>query len=110
MLAWWLCRWNTHPGYIAAVGKRIKLGLEQYAPEDRDKVTIMFSAHSVPMTTVYKGDPYTTEIASTAEHVMKSLGIKNNYILSWQSKGAECVSMVLDVMNLIALTADDVLL
>jgi len=69
------------------VANRIKLGLEQFSPEDRDKAIIMFSAHSVPMKTVYKGDSYTTEIASTVQHVMKELGVKNSYILSWQSKG-----------------------
>jgi ferrochelatase len=79
-------RWNTHPGYIAAVANRVKMGLEQYAPEDRDKVIIMFSAHSVPMKTVYKGDSYVNEIAATAERVMKQLAGKNPHILSWQSK------------------------
>lgn len=83
-----LLRWNTHPGYVAAVANRVRMGLEQFAPEDRDKVVIMFSAHSVPMKVVYKGDPYTKEIASTAERVMEKLGLKkNSHILSWQSKG-----------------------
>ncbi|OQR90955.1 ferrochelatase, mitochondrial precursor [Achlya hypogyna] len=80
-------RWNTHPGYIAALAQRVKIGLEQFAPEDRNKVVIMFSAHSVPMKVVYKGDPYTKEIASTSEHVMRHLGLPNTHILSWQSKG-----------------------
>ncbi|KUF96892.1 hypothetical protein AM588_10006347 [Phytophthora nicotianae] len=79
-------RWNTHPGYISALANRVKMGLEQYAPEDRDKVIIMFSAHSVPMKTVYKGDSYVNEIAATAERVMKQLAGKNPHILSWQSK------------------------
>lgn len=79
-------RWNTHPGYIKAVVNRVRQGLAQFAPEDRDKVIIMFSAHSVPMKTVNKGDPYVKEIASTAEHVMKELGVTNSHILSWQSK------------------------
>ncbi|CAH0490973.1 unnamed protein product [Peronospora effusa] len=79
-------RWNTHPGYISAVANRVKIGLEQYAPEDRDKVIIMFSAHSVPMKTVYKGDAYVNEIAATADRVMKQLAGKNPHILSWQSK------------------------
>ena len=79
-------RWNTHPGYISAVVNRVKIGLEQYAPEDRDNVIIMFSAHSVPMKTVYKGDAYVSEIAATADRVMKQLAGKNPHILSWQSK------------------------
>ncbi|KAG3102699.1 Ferrochelatase [Phytophthora idaei] len=79
-------RWNTHSGYISALANRVKMGLEQYAPEDRDNVIIMFSAHSVPMKTVYKGDSYVNEIAATAERVMKQLAGKNPHILSWQSK------------------------
>jgi protoporphyrin/coproporphyrin ferrochelatase len=79
-------RWSTHPGYIRAVANRVKLGLEQYAPEDRDKVIIMFSAHSVPMNVVNKGDPYTKEISATTERVMEALNVPNAHILSWQSK------------------------
>lgn len=79
-------RWNTHPGYIDAVAARVRIGLAQFAPEDRHKVVIMFSAHSVPMNVVNKGDPYTKEIASTAERVMEALGVGNAHILAWQSK------------------------
>lgn len=79
-------RWNTNPGYIDAVAARVRLGLEQFAPADRHKVVIMFSAHSVPMNVVNRGDPYTKEIASTAERVMEALGVGNAHILAWQSK------------------------
>jgi ferrochelatase len=79
-------RWNIHPGYVSAVANRVRIGLEQFAPEDRDKVIIMFSAHSVPMKVVNKGDSYVKEIASTSERVIEALGLKNTHILSWQSK------------------------
>ncbi|CCI47618.1 unnamed protein product [Albugo candida] len=79
-------RWNTDAGYIEAVTQRVRLGLEQFAPEDRHKVIIMFSAHSLPMKVVYKGDPYVKEIASTTERVMDKLQIGNSHILAWQSK------------------------
>lgn len=99
-----MARWNTHPGYVAAVANRVRIGLEQFAPEDRDKVVIMFSAHSVPMTVVYKGDPYTKEIASTAERVMEKLGLKKNtHILSWQSKGTS-VALIMRHLELFELT------
>ncbi|KAF0713288.1 Aste57867_4421 [Aphanomyces stellatus] len=79
-------RWNTHPGYIAAVARRIEIGLESFPADVRDKVVIMFSAHSVPMKVVYKGDPYTKEIASTSERVIEHLNLRNPHVLSWQSK------------------------
>lgn len=52
-------RWSSHPGYIKAMSKRVEMGLELFKVEDRSKVIIMFSAHSVPMKVVNKGDPYT---------------------------------------------------
>nr|CCA26575.1 ferrochelatase putative [Albugo laibachii Nc14]CCA27299.1 ferrochelatase putative [Albugo laibachii Nc14] len=79
-------RWNTDSGYTEAVAQRIRLGLKQFAPEDRHKVIIMFSAHSLPMKVVYRGDPYVKEIASTTERVMDKLQIGNSHILAWQSK------------------------
>jgi ferrochelatase len=80
-------RWNTHPGYLSALSARISMGLDAFPPAERDRVIIMFSAHSVPMKVVYKGDAYTKEIASTAEHLIKHMGLPNAHVLSWQSKG-----------------------
>lgn len=79
-------RWSTHPGYIAAMANRVKLGLERFPEHERHKVVIMFSAHSVPMKVVYKGDPYVTQIASSAELVMQQLGLSNPHVMAWQSK------------------------
>jgi protoporphyrin/coproporphyrin ferrochelatase len=96
-------RWHSHPGFIAAVAKRIALGLQKFPVEERDKVIIVFSAHSIPMMIVNRGDPYTGEIASTVERVMSAIrhgvdvetsnGMKekiaastNSHILAWQSK------------------------
>ena len=79
-------RWGNDPGYIAAMTRRIELGLEQFSPAERDQVVIMFSAHSVPMKVVNKGDPYITQIASSAELVMKQLHRTNSPPVAWQSK------------------------
>lgn len=66
-------RWHSHPAFIEAVARRVAIGLARFAPEDRDKVTVLFSAHSVPMMIVNRGDPYTTEVAATVEAVMARL-------------------------------------
>ena len=47
----------------------------------------MFSAHGLPMKVVEKGDVYVTQVAATAELIMKELGLPNANIMSWQSKG-----------------------
>jgi ferrochelatase len=65
---------------------RIEAGLEQYPAETRDKVIILFSAHSLPMEIVNRGDAYPSEVAATVEAVMKKLNHRNPYRLVWQSQ------------------------
>jgi len=81
-----LDRWPEHPGFIQAVADNIQEGLKQFPEEVRDEVAILFSAHSIPMKVVNKGDQYVTEVASTVQQVMKKLEFCNRYILAWQSK------------------------
>ena len=66
-------RWPTHPIFVSAVARCIAIGLQRFPEAVRDKVIIVFSAHSVPMLVVNRGDPYVTEIASTVSAVMDVL-------------------------------------
>jgi len=66
-----LDRWHSHPGFLAAVARRVALGLAQFEPAVRHKVVILFSAHSVPMMTVNRGDAYVTEVAASVSGVME---------------------------------------
>lgn len=79
-------RWNDHPRYIAALARRIELGLEQYPEEVRKDVVILFSGHSIPIKTVELGDQYEQEVCHTVQRVMSELKYSNPYMLSWQSK------------------------
>ena len=89
-----LDRWPTHPGFIKAVAKRVKLGLEAFdSDEAREQAVIVFTAHSVPMMVVNRGDAYTGEVAATVSAVMNELrqpadgmGVSNRHVLAWQSK------------------------
>lgn len=79
-------RWGTNVGLINAISDRIKNALEKYPIEIRDKVIILFSAHSLPMSVVNKGDSYPSEIAATVAAIMHRMGNLNPYNLVWQSK------------------------
>lgn len=97
-----LDRWYEHPKFIEAVVKRIGMGLDQFAPEDRSKVLIVFSAHSLPMRVVAKGDAYPQEVGATVARVMERMRTQqqqsssssssssqqptNRYMLAWQSQ------------------------
>ncbi|KAF9162337.1 ferrochelatase hem15 [Actinomortierella ambigua] len=79
-------RWHSHQGLVQAVANHINTALASYPAEERDNVVILFSAHSLPMSTIYKGDAYTTEVAATVDRVMQQLGYSNPYRLVWQSQ------------------------
>lgn len=80
-------RWNTEPLFIKAICERITERLKSFsAPE---KAVIVFSAHSLPIKTVNRGDSYVHEVHRTVSEVMRTLeneGVGNRYIVAWQSK------------------------
>lgn len=79
-------RWATHPLLVKSFAELINKQLDEVDPKDRHKVVLLFSAHSLPMSVVNRGDPYPQEVAATVEHVMKALNYSNSYRLVWQSK------------------------
>lgn len=48
-------RWPAHKGFVEVVAKHIEESLETYEKEDRRKVVLLFSAHSLPMSVVNRG-------------------------------------------------------
>ncbi|RKP07459.1 hypothetical protein THASP1DRAFT_34897 [Thamnocephalis sphaerospora] len=82
-------RWGTHPGLIEAFSQNILTKLASYPKDRRDSVVILYSAHSLPMSVVNRGDPYPPEVAATVDAVTKRLaqdGVRNPYRLVWQSQ------------------------
>ena len=51
-------RWPVHPGLVDAFASLIEAKLAEYPEERRDKVVLLFSAHSLPMTVVNRGMSY----------------------------------------------------
>ncbi|KAG1815948.1 uncharacterized protein BJ212DRAFT_1447015 [Suillus subaureus] len=80
-------RWGTHPGFIEAVAQNIEAALAKFQPSTRSDVVILFSAHSLPMSVVNRGDPYVLEVSASVNAVMDRLGHSNPYRLVWQSQG-----------------------
>ncbi|PIK47776.1 hypothetical protein BSL78_15355 [Apostichopus japonicus] len=79
-------RWPTNPGLIEAFTQHIKEELVKFPKEVQDDVVILFSAHSLPMTVVNRGDPYPAEVGATVQRVMEALNFSHPYRLVWQSK------------------------
>lgn len=79
-------RWPVHHGLVEAFAENIEAQLATYPEEKRDKVVLLFSAHSLPMSVVNRGDPYPAEVAATVYAVMQRLNFSNSYRLCWQSQ------------------------
>ncbi|HVO81228.1 MAG TPA: ferrochelatase [Terriglobales bacterium] len=73
-----------HPLYLDALVERVNEALVRFpAPEQAE---LVFSAHSVPLAVIEKGDPYQRQIEETVELLMQGGGWPNHYRLCYQSK------------------------
>lgn len=79
-------RWPAHSGLVEAFAQNIQAKLAEYPEETRKDVILLFSAHSLPMSVVNRGDPYPAEVAATVYSVMQRLNFSNPYRLCWQSQ------------------------
>ncbi len=73
-----------HPMYLDAVIEKIEEALARFPAPDRAE--IVFSAHSVPMSVIAKGDPYQRQIEETVRLLMERGGWPNRHGLCYQSK------------------------
>lgn len=78
-------RWYAHTAFIAAMVKKVQAGLAQYAPQERDDVLLLFSAHSLPLSVIDRGDAYPQEVGATVHKVMAQLNFSHEYLLAYQS-------------------------
>ncbi len=73
-----------HPMYLDAVIEKIEEALGRFPQPDRAE--LVFSAHSVPMSVIAKGDPYQRHIEETVQLLMERGGWPNAHRLCYQSK------------------------
>ncbi|XP_062526959.1 ferrochelatase, mitochondrial isoform X2 [Bombyx mori] len=79
-------RWASHKLLAKVFSERIKEKLDKFDEKIRDDVLILFTAHSLPLKAVSRGDTYPHEVASTVSRTMEELGGRNPHRLVWQSK------------------------
>ena len=77
--------WHLHPLFIGAIQEKVEEGLMQFTPEERKRVHLIFSAHSLPKSIIEK-DPYAKEIETSIKGVLEKLE-SIPWHLAYQSKG-----------------------
>jgi ferrochelatase len=73
-----------HPLYLDALVERVDEALARFS--ESEFVEIVFSAHSVPVAVIEKGDPYQRHLEETVELLMQRGGWRNRHRLCYQSK------------------------
>jgi ferrochelatase len=77
--------WHLHPLFLEAIRERIREGLKEFDQEERKRVHLLFTAHSLPASIVEK-DPYAKEIEASIKGVLE--GIEPlPWHMAYQSKG-----------------------
>jgi ferrochelatase len=79
-------RWPVHEGFVASMATTVGEGLELFPADERDQVVLLFSAHSLPLNVIDRGDPYPQEVGATVHAVMQRLGFSHPYLLAYQSE------------------------
>jgi len=80
--------YHTAPGLIAAFARRVHAGLSQWPPAQRQRVHVVFSAHSLPVRILNNGDPYVDQLHQTASLIAQKAGLSpGQWSWSFQSAG-----------------------
>lgn len=78
--------WHTQPDYLNAVAANVRDALQRYAPQERDDVLVVFTAHSLPAFILERGDPYDHQLRETAQRLAEKLALPaNRWAFSYQS-------------------------
>lgn len=77
--------WYDHPAYLDAWAEKIEAGFAQFSEEQRGKVQLIFTAHSLPKAFIESGDAYLKQLKATIAGVIKRIG-QVSWHLSFQSR------------------------
>ena len=82
--------WPDHPAYAALLRRTVDEAIERAEAERRDAgdpIHILFSAHSLPLKIVERGDPYPQDVGRTVEAVTR--GLSHPWSLCYQSRNGK---------------------
>jgi protoporphyrin/coproporphyrin ferrochelatase len=80
--------YHDAPPLLQALTERVQNGLARWPASERDRVHVVFSAHSLPERILKMGDPYDRQLRETASLVAERAGLSpDRWSWSYQSAG-----------------------
>jgi protoporphyrin/coproporphyrin ferrochelatase len=78
--------WFDEPLYIDLLSDLIGKGLTHFSPDGREKMAILYSAHSIPARYIQEGDPYLQQTQESVKLIQSRIGPAFRSELAFQSK------------------------
>ncbi|HET9111328.1 MAG TPA: ferrochelatase, partial [Ktedonobacterales bacterium] len=81
--------WHVEPHFLRLLAERVVSARNQeFAPDERDAVHVIFTAHSLPQRVLTWNDPYPTQLQETVAGVTQLLGFnETQWTWAYQSAG-----------------------
>jgi ferrochelatase len=82
--------WHGEPAFVEALARRVSEALERLPSGERDAVSVLMTAHSLPRRVAEQEPDYLSQLRGTAEAVAASAGLSDReWSFCWQSAGHE---------------------
>ncbi len=78
--------WHLAPGYLDFLSTALEDALRTLPPEAKERVHVLFTAHSLPKRILAEDDPYPAQLRETAAAVASCTGLER-WSVAWQSAG-----------------------
>lgn len=79
-------RWHAVPEFLDMMAGLVRNGLARFPAESRQSVSVVFTAHSLPVRIREWGDPYESELLESSRAVAERVGL-SDWRFAWQSAG-----------------------
>lgn len=78
--------WHTQPDYLDGIASNARKTLTRFPKAVRGQVHVIFTAHSLPVAILERGDPYDTQLRETAHLLSRRLALPDGrWSFSYQS-------------------------
>lgn len=78
--------YHLHPALIDALVTRVEKSLSLFEGVAKEKIRVIFSAHSLPEKILKLNDPYPEQLLQTSRAITEQTGV-SNWQFAWQSAG-----------------------
>lgn len=80
--------WHMQPDFLQAIAERVRQALDRFPPEVRERVPVLLSAHSMPLSVIEKEPKYIDNLKETARAVAQLAGLPDDrWQFCYQSAG-----------------------